>query len=314
MKRIFSLLLVLSAVGASAQTTLVPQIAFRRLDSTLDTYTFGAGQCADTITVQWSNTLSVSLVQCTQNPLKVWATEGECGDAPASGDKSYDSIPAVTVQTLRQGTFTVTLSELPGFTASVTDGGTATPCGTPAVSKTHKVCGNIEYAVQSGIGCGTATKLAASPLTLTYDMESPDPPTITAFAEQDKGVKVEFTADADVSTVIVEARVATDGGDGEWSQKGEASAANKVVFAKSLQNTVQYELRLRAIDAAGNVSEPSSAILATPIDTLGFYGTYRNLGGTDGGGCSTGTGLFFPALMGLWALARARRRAGSTHS
>lgn len=310
MKRIFSLLLVLSAVGASAQT-----IAFRRLDSTLDTYTFGAGQCADTVSVQWSNTLTVLLTQCTQNPLKVWATEGECGDAPASGDKSYDSIPAVTLQTVpRQGTFTVTLSELPGFNTSVTDGGTATPCGTTGVTVTHKICGNIEYGQQTGIGACTTTKLAASPLTLTYDMEPPDPPAITAFAEQDKAVKVEFTADADVSTVTVEVRVATDGGEGEWTQKGEASAANKVVFAKNLQNTVQYEVRLRAVDAAGNVSEPSSSILATPINTLGFYGTYRNLGGTDGGGCSTGTGLFFPALMGLWALARARRRAGSTHS
>ena len=68
-------------------------------------------------------------------------------------------------------------------------------------------------------------------------------------------------------------------------------------------------MRLRCIDAAGNVSDPSSSVSVTPIKTLGFYGFYKQSGGTDTG-CSTGLGLV-PALVALFALRRARKQSRS---
>ena len=97
MKRLLTLSVLVSSLGAFAQTTILPQLSFNRVDDpTLDTFTFGASQCNDTITVRWLNTLTINLTQCGQNPLKVWATTGECLDTgPGTDDKRYDDIPAL---------------------------------------------------------------------------------------------------------------------------------------------------------------------------------------------------------------------------
>jgi|APLak6261675434_1056106.scaffolds.fasta_scaffold00359_1 hypothetical protein len=310
MKRLLCLVILGASLAASAQTTTIqPQLSFRRVDDpNVDSYTFGAGQCNDTITVRWLNTLLINLTQCTQNPLKVWATNGECGDAPATGDKRYDDIPGISVQNIRQGTFTVKLSELPGFTTAATDGG-SNACGAGESSTTHRICGSIEYAILGGGfgGCGTATKQTAVPLKLIYDTLPPGPPTLVSAAAQDEGVRVDFEYDGDTTIVMVEAR---GPGEADFRQLAETTASNKLIRGKGLQNNVEYEVRLRAKDAAGNVSGPSGSVNVTPIKTLGFWAYYKQQGGTDEGGCSTGAGLA-PMLIGLWALRRARQQARS---
>ncbi|MFZ5438621.1 MAG: MXAN_2561 family MXYO-CTERM-anchored protein [Myxococcota bacterium] len=303
MKRLLSLAVLLLAGVASAQ-----QILIRRLvDATLETYTFGTGQCRDTLSVQWTATLLPNLTQCASNGLKLWVTEGTCSDAPSGTDVSFDTVSAATVQLNRNGNFTVDLTKLPGFASTVSDGGMATPCGTTGITKTHKVCGALSYSVVSGFGCGTAMTLQASPLTLVYDTQPPTAPTLTDKAAQSNGVKVTFTSnDSDTATVILEAGVLVDdGGTVEFATVGEAAVANGVVFGKGMRNGVPYAIRLRAVDAAGNVSDPSGQDVITPIDTLGFYGEFRRAGGEDLGGCSTGAGLI-PLLVGLFALRRAR--------
>ena len=61
---------------------------------------------------------------------------------------------------------------------------------------------------------------------------------------------------------------------------------------------------------AGNVSAESNVMSATPIATVGFWGTYRNLGGRESGGCSTTTAPFVLAglLVSVGVLGSIRRR------
>ncbi len=306
MKRFLTLCLLASSLAASAQTIVIPQIAFRRVDdATLDTYTFGAGQCNDTITVSWSNTTTIAYVtQCSSNNMKVWSTQGECGTAPVTGDVNYDDIPGLTLQTLKTGSFTVKIADLPGF-AGAADAGTGT-CGTAGLSRTHRVCGSIEYATFTGVGCGTAQHASANPLKLVYDTQPPTAPVITSYAAQDQAVKLDFTVDSDTSVVTVEAKGMDDL---DYRQLAETASSNATIQGKGLQNNSTYDVRLRAKDAAGNVSDPSASISVTPIKTLGFYGAFNQAGGSDKG-CSTGLGLI-PALVGLWALRRARKQARS---
>ena len=312
MMRLLTLGFLLSGLTAWAQTSLVPEIALHRVeDPATDTYTFGPGACGDTITMRWSNTLTTNVASCSQNPFKLWASETDCADTPGTGDKRYDDVPAATVQGIRAGSWTLKLAELPGFANVPTDGGTQAVCGSTGLSKTHHICGNIEYTLFTGQFCGTTgTKLAAHSFKLVYDTLPPTAPTITSSAAEDKAVRINFEYDSDTSNVTVEVRESSDAGEGEYRQLNETVATNKLIRGSGLQNTVAYDVRIRAKDAAGNVSEPSDAVTITPIDTLGFFAYYQEKGGTDAGGCSTGLGLI-PTLIGLWALRRARKQARS---
>ena len=306
--RLATLCTLLAATASFAQTTVtLPRLAILRPDNpNVDAYTFGAGQCNDTITLTWSNTLTINLLQCIQSPLKLWSTSSECGDAPAGNDTRYEDIPSLTLNTLRQGSFSVKITELPDFkSSSLTDGGTVLPCGSATpFTKTHKVCGVVEYAVSSGLGCGTTTRATATPLKLVYDTEPPSPPTITAYAAQDQGVQVGFTTAGDTTTVVLEAMGPSDA---DFRELTEVPAANEVAKGTRLENGVAYLVRLRAKDAAGNVSLPSKELTITPIHTLGFWGFYKEAGGTEQGGCSVGAGLM-PLLFAAFAFRRARKQ------
>ncbi len=306
--RLATLCTVLTASASFAQTTAtLPRLAILRPDDpNIATYTFGAAQCNDTITLTWSNTLIINLLQCVQNPLKLWSTAGECQDTPGATDTRYDDIPSLTLNTVRQGSFRVKIAELPDFkTTSITDGGTLLPCGDPTpFTKTHHVCGSVEYAVSSGLGCGTVTRVSATPLKLVYDTQPPPTPVITEQAAQDKGVRVKFTTGGDTATVLLEVKGPADS---DFRQVAEVPVANAEAKATGLENGVDYAVRVRAKDAAGNISDPSNEVTITPIHTLGFWGFYKEAGGTDQGGCSVGAGLM-PLLFAAFAFRRARKQ------
>lgn len=301
MKRLVFLAVTLVSGAVLAQVTLA-QISIRRVDdATSETYTFAAGQCADTLNIRWSNNGVVTQL-CSS--FRVWATEGECDDAPGTGDVRYEDVSQLTFQSIRAGQFTVKISELPGFAnaAANADGGTVLTCGSDRYSKSHRICGNIDTSFN---GCVSVSKLAASGLRLVYDTLPPGPPTLGEVTAQDEAVRVAFTADSDTSVVLVEAKAA-DAAD--YVQVGEAPVVNAFVRGTGLKNGVRYDVRLRGRDAAGNVSDPSASGEVTPIRTVGFWGYYKEAGGTDGQGCSVGIGLA-PLALALWALRRARRQA-----
>lgn len=300
---------VLLGAAAFAQTTPIgPRLTITRVDDpNIDTFTFGASSCSDTITLRWANTFAVNAA-CPTAGLALWASSGSsCPSAPNAGDLTFTNVDLFTVSQIRQGTFTLRISELPDFkNAGSSDAGTLLPCGSATpFTRTHVVCGSLEQAVQSGFGCGTPTKLAATPLKLVYDTLPPSRPTIDKVTAQDQAVRVEFSVDSDTSAVLIETLGPTDL---DYVARGETASTNTFVRAENLQNSVPYQVRIRARDAAGNVSEPSDPpIEVTPIRTLGFWGYYKDVGGTDTGGCSTGLGLS-PLLLIALALRRARKQ------
>ena len=307
--RLATLCTLLIGSAALAQTA-VPRLAIVRVDNpNLDTYTFGAGQCNDTLTVGWSNTLTISLAStCSMNPLKIWSTVGECGNAAGPNDHRYDDVPSLTLNSLaRQGTFLVKISELPDFQASsITDGGTFLGCGSATpFTTTHRICAAVDYAVSSGIACGTTSTMTATPLKLVYDTKPPTAPTITSYAAQDKGVRMSFTVDSDTTAVIIEAMGPTDT---DYRELAETASSNGTIRGEKLENNIDYLVRLRARDDAGNVSDPTDSIKVTPILTYGFWGYYKNAGGTEQGGCSVGEGLM-PLMLAVFALRRVRRQS-----
>lgn len=304
MKRLAFLMGVLMAGAAVAQTTLA-QVTIRRAeDATSEAYTFTGDQCNASLNIRWANN---GVVTSLCSSLRVWATEGECGDAPGTGDLRYEDVPQLTFQTVRYGTFTLKVAELPGFAnAAATDGGVAQTCGTAGFTKTHRVCGNIDTSFN---GCVSVSKLAASGLKLVYDAQPPGVPEMTEVTPQDQAVRVAFKVDSDTATVQVEAitSAALAAGGTDYVMVGEAPVANAYVRGEGLENATPYMVRLRGLDAAGNVSAPSDAVEVIPVRTLGFWGYYKDKGGTEGQGCSAGLGMV-PLAAALLALRRARRQ------
>jgi hypothetical protein len=78
-----------------------------------------------------------------------------------------------------------------------------------------------------------------------------------------------------------------------------------------LTNGTLYDVRIYGEDAAGNFTDPSDVVQATPVASEGFYKTYRREGGADRGGCGDigGGGMDWRlALLGLGILPLLRRR------
>jgi hypothetical protein len=294
---------------------VVPVVAEAQLkistttDLTSTSYTFTSTGCSDTLSLQWNYTVGLLLGTPNGN-LKLWSTDGTCGDLPASTDVRYEDVLLTNVLTLKSGTFAVSISALPGFNGAQVDGGTApVVCGTPGLTKTHQVCGSMTY--QQSIYATTTSYLDATPLNLVYDAKPPDAPVITSASGADGTIKIAFTATTDatlvkaeLATLGVDAGV-TDAGAAEpvFVSVGEALGSANVITVKGLLNGVTYLVRLRASDLAGNVSDPSDVVSVTPIPTCGFWCVLHDAGVTEtGGGCDAAPGPA-PAAGQPWSLA-----------
>jgi MYXO-CTERM domain-containing protein len=75
-----------------------------------------------------------------------------------------------------------------------------------------------------------------------------------------------------------------------------------------LQNGIPYVVAVAAVDIRGNASVVDTALVQTPIQTVGFYDAYRAAGG-EASGCSYGAGgSAGGAALALLALGLVRRR------
>lgn len=288
-RAVLALAMVL-ATGASAQT--VAALTLRAGSDSTDNYGIGATSCGQRVRVTWTYAIDVGFL-C--GALKLWSTTGSCGDEPGSDDVRYDDVPVLTVQASRTGTFDVVIAELPGFRNE------DTPCGVTGKTVTHQVCGAISY---SQMGCGYGDqKLTASSLRITYDTDPPAAPVLTEVTPLDRSAALSFTASSDASIVIAEV---AGPGDAAFASMGEVLASAGSMKVLGLRNGLEYRVRLRARDLAGNTSEPSQELTVTPINTVGFWGAYLDAGGTDEAGCAAAPGLW-PLLLLLWPLRRRRR-------
>jgi hypothetical protein len=78
------------------------------------------------------------------------------------------------------------------------------------------------------------------------------------------------------------------------------------VIIDGLVNGRTYVVKLRAVDGAGNESFDSEEREGAPRRTVGFWGSYREAGGNETGGCRS-----LPHLMPLAALIGFLRRRRS---
>jgi hypothetical protein len=155
----------------------------------------------------------------------------------------------------------------------------------------------------SGTVGGSTQYARAAAFPLTYDTLPPGIPTILTTVAQDSAVAVGFSAGSDTTTVTVEVMGPNDT---DFKVVGSATVANTAtVRGTGLVNNDLYQVRIRGVDAAGNVSDPSASVSVKPIDTIGFFGYYAEHGGDLNGGCATAPGLM-TLLLAAFAL-RPRR-------
>ena len=314
--RLLVLTLSLTPALALAQTTTSTAVSLTYPlpihwsgDLTNSTKSFNGSNCNDTLTLQWDY-YTGGITGTLTTPLTLWATTAtSCEQASTSTDVVYPSVQPFTVTSVRSGTFLVPIAQLPAFNVADVDGGVTVTCGQDGVEVTQLICGAISYTTYGS--AAAATVYQATPLTLTYDTKPPTAPVITGTGSLDSSASVAFTEDADTITVNSQYSVAAlDGGDDVWSDGPSVSVANgSKLTISNLTNTVLYDVRLFAVDGAGNVSVPSAVAQVTPVHTVGFFETLRNDGSTETGGCAvTGSMLVPLAALGLLrALARRSR-------
>ncbi|MBE2250378.1 MAG: hypothetical protein IAE78_12610 [Myxococcus sp.] len=294
-----SLALLLVASSAFAQTTATTTVTFGIRETptaTSDQLVIGASSCGTSRIVYWLwNQLGTQ--PC--NNMRIWATSGSCGNEPAAADFEYAAVNPLIITSTRAGSFTVNIDELPGFKE-----GTTTPCGgASTLTLEHKICAAVPASLQC-FGLQTPQTVTASALRVIYDAQPPNAPIISEVLAQDKALKVAFSVSSDTAQVVpfVRPQGATD-----FSQRSTVSlGAGRELVIDGLLNGTTYDVKLRAIDGAGNESADSELDSGTPRRTVGFWGTYRAAGGTDTGGCSTGAGLA-PLLALSWFFRRRSR-------
>ena len=285
---------MLTALDSFAQTTTLPFTIRTSASTTVDEYTFGSADCDTTLTLTW--TLNSAMGSLTNGNMKFWATAlDSCADAPATGDLTFDSVAASTYFVYPTGTFTVTLSDLPGFAT--------TSCGAANLTSENRICGSYTYLASTN--ASTTSVAQASSLKLTYDTEAPGAPTIVSVSAYDGAARITFSVDSDVATVGAQVMGPTDS---TFTSSETADGSATILKVSGLTNGLDYQLRLVGWDAASNESLPSEAVTVNPRKTLGFYGVYLEAGGTDTGGCTSVPGSL-PLLGLLLAMKSARRRS-----
>jgi len=283
---LLALPLLFSAAQGQAQVVLSP-LQLTTSDGQ-STYTFGAAACTTTLQATWTNN---SLFGAPCGDLAVWTTSGECGDTPASGDHSLDSVTAAIVMSVRTGTIQVPLEQLPGFT-----GADAGLCGAADTQLSMKLCAAIP--LQSGLTCFSNH---ASPLELDYDTQPPPAPAIDSVVAQDGALQVSVSASTDTFEVDLQAQGAQETAFGHGVQVLTADTSTGTI--RGLTNGEAYEVRAYAVDAAGNASGYSDPMSGTPLHSTGFWEAYRRAGG-EAQGCTS-----FPSGQLAW-LALLARLAG----
>ncbi len=304
MPRFVLLLALSSAFAAQAQNANPLGVTiFASAQPTLATFAFGASSCHDNLLVGWTANL-IGTQPC--GPLHLWTTTHECGDSALPGDHPLNDVDQLTVQSIRQGTLQLSLADLPGFD-STTDGGLA--CGVSGVELVHRVCGSVNTAYSCfSIGV-TPQPTRARPFTITYDTKPPSAPTLDDISAFDGTARIAFTANTDTETVGAQVLGPTNS---DFVERAVVSASQGNVLVKDLQNVGSdggpvYLFRLVGYDLAGNQSEPSAEVPATILHTNGFWGAFRERGGTDPAGCSAAPATFLAPLLialGLWATRR----------
>lgn len=295
---------------------IVPGLAAAQIAPTINldvggvqNFPIGAGNCSDQITVNW-NVANVS-VSGSCGGMDIWASTRTCDttNGPTGSDQLIGTVSQNTMLSQTTGSFTFAVTKLPIFSTSTgVDGGTSstTACG-DATEKSANICARLGYvtSIYSG-GCTFAP--ASSTPTVNYDALPPDVPSITNVEGLDSALMVTVSSSSDAQTVRVEYQ---DPATGNFVTGVDIPfSSTDTGRIEGLTNGVTYNLQALAIDAAGNTSATSTpTVPGTPLHTEGFWDRYKELGGTESGGCeAAGGGLVaWAALVAARLISRRRR-------
>jgi uncharacterized protein (TIGR03382 family) len=196
---------------------------------------------------------------------------------------------------------------------ALTDGGTA-GCGDPAIQAATSANPATNLLCLQWISGSTLTQASVN---VKYALAKPTPPQGVSISPGDSHLRVSWAAGNSAETIakydvhVVPAGTTSDGGVADTVTVTNADV-DHTDNGSALQNDAGYTVTVVARDTYGNISDPSSPVLGTPIYSADFYAHYRDDGGSalGGHGCSTGGA---PAWIAAGAIALAlllRRRRG----
>ena len=274
---VLSMLLLVPGLGAAQSITL----DFQGLDTVVVT----SSECGQVRSVNWSVAGGGGVVPC--SGLLLWVTKGTCtGDGPGTNDQDLGEISSSVWASTPTGTVQIPIDNLPLFDAS---GGTG--CGQSVVEQDMKVCAQFKYASSYLGTCSSPqTVRVSTPPIIRFDNKPPAPPTLGEVVVLDGALSVTFTHGSDVVLVRAEYRPFDSTGTASFISGGSTTVDRSSFKVEGLTNGTLYEVRARAEDAAGNLSDFSGIVTGTPIHTDGFFDRYLSSGGQETGGCAAAGG------------------------
>lgn len=310
-------LLLLPSLAAAQTTPATLTLGFGTnanlplVDSVL---TAGPGECGEEVALTWS----LSVAVCQQLSLYLVDSATACGtEVPTSAvfrrNVSQTDVnnapPSGEANSLHAGRVTFTLADV--FNAVPPAGSTAvTACGSAdPQTRRFRVCG-LTQSTDLGFTCNVRVESTPDDLELVYDTEKPEPPDVTVSA-QDEALVVRIPEADDIDSRRVQIRLQSEP-DTAFRDAGDRVSVGQFEIT-GLKNGTPYVVRAFQTDLAGNESDPSTPIEATPMEVTDFYERYRAAGGSETGGCDAAGGMGLTAgaalaVLGLW-LAASRRRA-----
>jgi len=292
--RVLPWLALVTATGAGAQTTMT--LTVNQAASVL----LAKGDCARTLTVDWTFSAGGAGPCSDHQDLVIWATKNTtCGTDPASGDTPVGTVTQSTWATTGSGTFTLRASDLPVFAGAT--------CPIDGIEPVMRICAYVKYLPLGAITC-LEGKPATAP-TVTYDSSPPPAPSLDSLVPQDGALLVNYTASSDASSIVVAYQSVV----GPYDTKDAGPASAGSFRLDGLTNGVTYSVLVYALDQAGNQSPDSNILHETPVQSFGFFSTYQKYGG-DTQGCAAAPAGALPVLGLAWLSRRRRRPLGGGRS
>ncbi|MDC0714943.1 hypothetical protein POL68_41225 [Stigmatella sp. ncwal1] len=241
---------------------------------------------------------STTTVVCSD--LRIWLVQGSsCSDEPTGTYKMVKQISQGDVVNQPTGSISFTVSQLPGFTGSVS-------CPAADREDTYRLCASIKLPGGSfGSECGSGS-FQRDDVEVVYDAKPPVAPTLSQVIALDSALSVIVTSPDDAEFVRVS--VTREGKEIKNVQKAAEQTAIRV---EGLENGVTYQVSARAVDEASNESVSSEVKNGTPVPTRGFLDRYDEAGGQEMGGCGAAgggvVGSLVLAVLGFWLSSRRNR-------
>jgi Synergist-CTERM protein sorting domain-containing protein len=282
--RLLPFLLLLPAVSAAQTITL------NFADASTDTRVVGPNSCDARIAVTYDAVAGIALCE----RMEIWASAGGCettrGDAPLLASLSNSDFLNNAGRV--SGTLDVHVAALPIFNevacADYADEAEVSICASFKVTQLYGDCLSVQSSTEPVI---------------VFDALPPPRPVIESVVSMDSALRLRVPTAVDVR-LFVDLALAEDP-EAPWVRVASTTTSGQGVTVSHLENDVRYRLRVIAEDAALNVSEPSEVVEGTPIATQGFWGDYKDKGGSEVGCSAAGSGPL--SLLALLALLWRRR-------